>query len=249
MTKPTKEQLSRSQRAYGQPRRKRRRKVWSLTVDQLVRGHAELVHALARRYGRRSGAVADMDDLVSVGITALLDAYRSFDPHGEAPFEAYARVRVRGAMIDELRKLDPLSQGARRAVRQLADAMARLGQRLGREPTDDELAAELSVDLEGLARIRTNEQTRFVPLDKSEADDIRVSLARASTDRATLKIALKEALRELPDRQQTLMSLYYQEDMTLKEIGEIMGITEARVSQLRKAAIAQLRETMEVVLR
>jgi RNA polymerase sigma factor for flagellar operon FliA len=209
-------------------------------LQEVVREHAPLVRRVARRYARSVGGAVDLDDLTSVGVMGLIDAFRRYDPGGGREFRVYAEFRIRGAILDELRRLDPMTQPMRRRVRALEKHRRQLATELGREPTPTELAAHAGVPVERMqAELAELQPQQFVP--ETELDDIRNDLAHASADKLSLRSALVKAIAELSDRHQKILSLYYLHDLTLREIGEVLDVTEARVCQLHKAAVGELR--------
>ena len=230
------------QRAYGKAGAPAAATVERPPIDDVIRDNAPLVRRIARRYGRVTGGALDVDDLISVGIMGLIQAHHNFDPSTGKPFRAYAEFRIRGAILDELRRVDPMSQPRRRKFRKFERAIAELAHELGRQPSEGELAEHLGVSLADLQTKRRDlQQIRFVPADGPEIDDIRVDLAGSKVDRSTLRLILTHAIEQLPERDQQVLGLYYFHDMKLREIGDILGVTEARVCQLHKAAVVKLR--------
>jgi len=211
-------------------------------VDEIVKTHAHLVWRQARRFARTSGGVLDVDDLVSVGLMGLIQAHSTYDAAGGRAFGTYAEFRIRGAILDELRRFDPMSQPARRKARSYERSVATLANELGRQPDEDELAAFLEVSLQDLQKIRKDTQAvRFVTPDVAEFDDIREDLSRSTMNRSDLRVVLVDALSKLEERDQQVLALYYFHDLNLREIGEVLSVTEARVCQLHKAAVGNLR--------
>ncbi|MCB9728872.1 MAG: RNA polymerase sigma factor FliA [Deltaproteobacteria bacterium] len=220
------------------------------TPEEIIAEHAGLVRRVARRFAHSSGGVVDVDDLISVGIMGLLQARENYDPAGGRPFRTYAEFRIRGAILDELRRLDPMSQPQRRKVRAYERAVAELANELGREPTEQEIADTLGISIEQLHTTRRElQQVRFVSTENDEMPDLRAELAATRIDRSTLRLILVDAIRQLPERHQQVLSLYYFQDMKLKEIGEILEVTEARVCQIHKAAVTDLRAVLEAAER
>lgn len=235
--------LPRQARAYAKNEARGRTQPSATTLEAVVRDYAGLVRRVARRMARATGGAVDLDDLTSVGVLGLIDAHQRYDPSGGRPFPVYAEYRIRGAILDELRRLDPMTQPMRRRARAMDKARRELATILGREPEDQELAEHMGVTLERVQTDRRELQPQsFVPED--EVDDIRPDLAGGAADRASTKSALAAAIRTLPERQQQILALYYFEDLTLKEIGTILEVTEARVCQLHKVAVVALREQL-----
>jgi RNA polymerase sigma factor for flagellar operon FliA len=224
--------------------------------QELVEQHLSLVNTIARGWRRRCRTTTDFDELVQVGSMGLLDAARRFDPARGKPFAAMAAERVRGAICDHFRALDPLTRDRRKAVRRLETAASELRARLGREPQREELGATLGWDgahvgaavddttalAAGWARPHdpTNSEERGSLMDcpAKEPSALDVLL------RTEQKEQLVEALGVLTERQRIVLDLYYREELQMHEIGDVLGVTESRVSQLRTAALAKLRTTL-----
>lgn len=215
-------------------------------VEVSIQEHADLVRRLARRYARATGGALDVDDLISVGIMGLIQAHNNYRPEGGKPFRTYAEFRIRGSILDELRKLDPMSQPQRRKVRKFETAMSELAHELGRQPTEDELAEHLNVSLDKLQSMRRElQQVRFVYAESGQIDDIRGFIASSGMSREQLRLVLTDALSKLPEREQQVIGMYYFHDMKLREIGEVMDVTEARICQIHKAAVGKMRVVLE----
>jgi len=225
--------------------------------EALVLRHGALVHREARRLYRHDGSALEVADLVSAGMTGLIEAVDSFEPSRGLAFSTYAVPRIRGAIIDQLRRWDALPRSARGRERALRAARETLASSLGRRPTEKELAEHLEVDGDTVARWRRDAATavrisyerpsttageegcslrEVLPLEQTSASD---DLARE--EEAAL---LREAVSRLPERDRQVLALYYYEGLTLREIGELLGVTESRVSQIRTAILAELRERL-----
>lgn len=217
--------------------------VGHLSPEQLVDSHAGLVRKLARRYARATGGLVELDDLYSVGIIGLLQAQKTYEPKGGRPFPVFAEFRVRGAMLDELRRRDPMSQPLRRKARGLQAAVKKLTDKFQRPPTEQELAEHMEMDLSSLQSLRRDvQERRAVQFEETrQVTDLRSMIARSSMPQPQLRLALIQAVQKLPERLQQIIGLYYYQDMGLKEIGKILGVTEARVCQLHKQAVEKLR--------
>jgi len=198
----------------------------------------------------------DSDDVLSAGTVGLLHAIDRFDPDQGVRFETYALQRIRGAIIDTIRSLSPLSRGAGRRARLLDETNALLAQRLGRVPTQDELAQELGVDLQELGRMLLESAHVIVSLDGASSggdDEGEVQSLRdllhdpdeAATDEVVeeneLVERLSSAIDSLPPRDRLVLNLYYHEELTLKEISRVIEVSESRVSQIHTAAVMKLR--------
>jgi RNA polymerase sigma factor for flagellar operon FliA len=227
--------------------------------DELVLAHVGLVKALAHRLRRRLPAQVEVAELVSVGVLGLIDAATRYQPSLGVPFDAFARQRIHGAMLDALRSLDTVPRSVRRLQRQAEDAIGRLRHAIGREPDVAEIAAELGVSSEQyehmLHEIRVLE---LAAVRRSSSSDDGGSLLDLAIDpdagpyvqceRRELRRRLAEALGQLPERERQILALSYEHDLTLAEIGQVIGVSESRVSQLRTQAIARLRSMLRVWL-
>ncbi|MDP1569089.1 MAG: RNA polymerase sigma factor FliA [Vicinamibacterales bacterium] len=228
--------------------------------DQLVIGHVALVKTMAQRLAQRLPAQVEMNDLVSVGIMGLIDAAGRFRAESGVPFEAFARRRVQGAMLDALRDLDWAPRSLRKLRRTLDSAVARLRHELGREATEDEIARALEMSPaeydKALEQVRSLEIGALRQLDAPTPDG--GSLLELCIDpdegpearlhRSELRQHLAGALMELPERERQILALYYEEELTMAEIGAVIGVSESRVSQLRSLAISRLRASLKTRL-
>jgi len=224
--------------------------------DELVVRYAPLVKYVIGRMAISLPAAMDSDDVLSAGTVGLLHAIDRFDPDQGVRFETYALQRIRGAIIDTIRSLSPLSRGAGRRARLLDETTAALAQRLGRAPTQDELAQELGVDQQELGRMLLESAHVIVSLDGSnnggddegEVQSLRDLLHdpdEAGTDEVVeeneLVERLSSAIDSLPARDRLVLNLYYHEELTLKEISRVIEVSESRVSQIHTAAVMKLR--------
>jgi RNA polymerase sigma factor FliA len=224
--------------------------------DELVVRYAPLVKYVIGRMAISLPAAMDSDDVLSAGTVGLLHAIDRFDPEQGVRFETYALQRIRGAIIDTIRSLSPLSRGAGRRARLLDETTALLAQRLGRAPTQDELARELGVDQTELGRMLLESAHVIISLDGANGggdDDGEVQSLRdllhdpdeAATDEVVeeneLVERLSSAIDSLPPRDRLVLNLYYHEELTLKEISRVIEVSESRVSQIHTAAVMKLR--------
>jgi len=223
---------------------------------ELIERYIGLVHHHALEVVRRTREL-ELDELVSAGTVGMIQALEAFDPTRGLAFSTYAMPRIRGAMLDELRRRDWTPRTVRARTRALEKARGALRHRLGREPDEGELATELQLDLETCRRwsAETRERT-WVPLDASGdeggaaaplheaiADPQAVSPDARVIEDQTLA-ALRDAFDGLTERDRLIVSLSFYEEMSLREIGELLHITESRVSQVRTRALQRLREAM-----
>lgn len=221
--------------------------------DRLVMEHVSLVKTLAYRLAQRLPAQVEVSDLVSVGVLGLIDAAARYKSSLGVPFDAFARRRVHGAMLDSLRDLDWAPRSLRRLRRDVDAAMGAARRRLNREPDDKDVAAELSLSLPEYERVldqlKTLEIGAVRSLDSTSEDGLsHLELAvepgegaSAQLERKELREHLARAIQQLPDRERHILALYFQEELTLAEIGKVIGVGESRVSQLRSQALSRLR--------
>jgi RNA polymerase sigma factor FliA len=198
------------------------------------------------------------EDLVSYGTMGLMEAVERFDPERGLKFETYAVTRIRGSIIDQLRFQDWIPRGVRKRSKELGETMQRLEAKLGRAPNDDELALELGVSKQKLSAMLAESQNLVLSLDDSYGNDssgTNMTLLDMVEDRnspdpqgefeaSELRRRLAEAIAGLPEREKLLIALYYHENMTLKEIGEVISVSESRVCQLHAQAILRLRNKL-----
>lgn len=227
--------------------------------DRLVMEHISLVKSVASRLAHRIPAQVEVTELISAGIVGLIDAAGRYQPSLGVPFDAFARRRVHGAMLDSLRQLDWAPRSVRKMRRDVDRILARLRHELNREPTDAEIAAALKVTEQEyqkmLDQIRAVDLGSIRQVDPSTSDGGSIELAidpdegpHARLERAELREHLAVAIAELPARERQILSLYYEKELTLAEIGAVIGVGESRVSQLRTQAIARLRSRLRETL-
>jgi RNA polymerase sigma factor for flagellar operon FliA len=219
--------------------------------------HLPIVRFLARRIHERLPQHVDIEDLVSAGVVGLMDAFAKFDPAKKVQFRSYAQFRIRGAILDSLRTLDWSPRELRRKGRAVEEAIRVLTARQGRPPGEAEVAAEMGVGLEeyqqllgdlkgleiGTLHIERNEDSgdeelAYIP-GRPEDDPLFHCL------RGELEERLAEAIAGLPDRERLVMTLYYHEEMTMREIGLALGVVESRVSQMHASAVVHLRAALK----
>ena len=224
--------------------------------DQLVLEHVGLVKTLAQRLVQRLPAQVEVSDLISVGVLGLIDAATRYKPSTGVPFDAFARRRVQGAMLDALRDLDWAPRSLRKMRRDLDGAIARLRHELARDPDDDEIAAAMNLSQAEYGRVldqvRSLELGAMRQLDAPNQDGLSlIELCidpdegpEARLERSELREHLTGALTQLPDRERQILALYYEEELTMAEIGAVIGVCESRVSQLRSLALSRLRVSL-----
>lgn len=224
--------------------------------NRLVLEHVALVKTLAQRLAQRLPSQVEVSDLVSVGLLGLIDAAGRYKPTMGVPFDAFARRRVQGAMLDSLRDLDWAPRSLRRLRRDVDGAVAALRRRLGRDPEEGEIAAELSLSQAEyehvLEQLRTLELASIRSLDAPSENGVpRLELcidpdegAVRQLERKELRQHLARAIEQLPERERQILALYYDEELTLAEIGAVIGVCESRVSQLRSLALSRLRAAL-----
>ncbi len=224
--------------------------------DSVVLEHLPLVKAIAVRVHENLPVHVDVDDLVHAGILGLFDAASKFNPDKQVAFSSYAKHRIKGAILDSLRQLDWASRDMRRRHKQVESATRELASTLQRNPTESEVAAKLGIDPErwrtmmidlrnvGLvsASTRANENEDLPAPDFPSGPETQPdSMCAHEQLRSTLGVAMKT----LPERYQKVVSLYYSNEMTMKEIGTVLGINESRVSQIHKAALEKMQVALE----
>ena len=214
--------------------------------DQLIVHYSSLVKFVAGRVAAGLPAGIDTGELVSTGIFGLMDAVDRFDPSRGFKFETFAVPRIKGAILDGLRALDWVPRSVRARARSVQDAISDLEHTLGRAPTEDEIATQLGVAVEELQKWLSDIAAGNVgPLDHIVADSApRADGADAALEERTLRDHMRAEIKNLPERERTVLVLYYEENLTLSEIGEVLGVTESRVSQIHSKAVLQLRSRL-----
>ncbi|MGQ3058525.1 MAG: RNA polymerase sigma factor FliA [Nevskia sp.] len=218
---------------------------------RLVREHLELVKRIAWHLAARLPASVDVDDLVQAGVIGLIEAARHYCGDRGASFETYAGIRIRGAMVDELRRGDWAPRSVHRRMRDVSSAIRAIEQDSGREARDAEIAEKIGASLSEYHEIvRDATQCQVLSMhaagrDDDEDRDFEVADPGATPydeiERAAFMTALTAAIGELPEREKLVMSLYYDDELNLREIGEVLDVTESRVCQLHGQALLRLR--------
>lgn len=216
------------------------------TRDRLMLHYAPLVKFVAGRVYSGLPSAVDQADLVSDGVIGLMDAIDKFDLSRDLKFQTYAVPRIRGAIVDGLRASDWVPRLVREKLRDLSAAQVTLERRLGRTPTDPEMAAELGVSVRQLRTMYTETAyTTVTSLDGPMLSDVSYPLSGEDPDSGDdFPAGLMSAVGELPVRDQVVVALYYWEGLTLAEIGQVLQVTESRVSQLRSRAALTLRQKL-----
>lgn len=220
-------------------------------IDQgdLFTQYLPMVRRQALALQVRLPASIELDDLIQAGTVGLLEALGRFDAGQGASFATFASRRIRGAMLDELRSRDWLPRSVRRNARAVDEAVNRLEQRFGRPAEEAEIAAELEMPLADFRRLLNDTNSgQLLPFEElmAEGGEVRLAPREGETPFARLldqeqRGRLVEAIAALPEREKLLMALYYQEELNLKEIGAVLGVTESRVCQLHSQAVSRLR--------
>ena len=224
--------------------------------DQLLMEHLPTVRYLARRIHERLPQHVDLDDLISAGVVGLIDAFSKFDHGKKVQFKSYAQFRIRGAILDSLRTLDWSPRELRRKGRAVEEAIRSVTQRVGRAPSEQEIAGELELslteyqqllgDLKGLeigslhmerSEDSGDEELAYIP-GSPEEDPLFRCL------KGEMKQRLADAIDELPEKERMVLTLYYYEELTMKEIGLTLGVVESRVSQIHSSAVLRLRAAL-----
>ncbi|MEW6100059.1 MAG: RNA polymerase sigma factor FliA [Pseudomonadota bacterium] len=223
-----------------------------LDHNAMLQQYSPLVRRLAHQMIAKLPANVEIDDLIQVGMIGLNDALSRYDAGQGVQFETFATQRIRGAMLDELRGADWMSRGTRKQQRMIEAAVHKLEQRLGRPPQESEIAREMGITLaeyqDLLNKVRGTQLVYLEDMGGSDDDDY-LDRHVADTEADPLRMlndqrlrrALVEAIKTLPEREQYVMSMYYEQDMNLKEIAAVLGVTESRVCQLHSQSIARLR--------
>jgi RNA polymerase sigma factor for flagellar operon FliA len=224
--------------------------------DELIRQYTPLIKYIASRIAMRLPPNVALDDLVSAGVIGLIDAIDKYDPGRNTQFKTYAEFRIKGAILDELRSLDWVPRSVRKKFHRIEAAYAKLQKHHGRPAQDDEVAAELGIGLEEFHRLlEASRSVSLLSLDGAGSlaanlsrDDVVDVLAAAQQEDPAEAMGLSElrdevakAIESLPPKERHVVSLYYYEELTMKEIGEVMGYTESRISQMHTKAMFRLR--------
>ncbi len=228
-----------------------------LDRNALIRQYQPLVRKLAHHMMAKLPANVQVDDLIQVGLIGLSEALSRFESTQGVQFETFATQRIRGAMLDELRENDWVSRGTRKSQKEIEESLRRLEHRLGRSPLESEIAADLGMSLSDyqslLGKVKGTQLVYLEDMNR-HGDDEDSFLDRHMGDveadpinmlrNERLREALVAAIKNLPEREQYIMSMYYEQDMNLKEIAAVLDVTESRICQLHSQSIARLRAKM-----
>lgn len=227
-----------------------------ISKPQLLEEHLQLVKKLAYQLKTKLPANIEIDDLIQAGMIGLLDSLERYQQTETAQFETYAVLRIRGAMLDELRSMDWLPRSIRQSMRKVETALSELEQKLSRPPQEAEIAAQMKISIQDYQKLLADSAGHQLLYfeDFQETDDNQHFLEHFFQNDADnplqileddgFRQALTETIAKLPDREQLLMGLYYEQELNLKEIGAIMGVSESRVSQMHSQAIGRIRSKL-----
>jgi len=225
--------------------------------DQLITEYLPYVKRIVHRIAVHLPSTIDIDDLMNVGVIGLIQAVDRYDPGRDNKFMTYAVFRIKGAVLSELRSRDFLSRSNRRKIRDLENACLKLEQKLGREVDDYEVANELGIDVDQVYRTKQMSSISFISFEelgfssRDEKEKLLSYLVDKDDDAMTLtrlkelQEALARAIEQLPEKEKLVISLYYIEELTMKETGKVLNITESRVSQIHSQAILRLRAKLK----
>lgn len=216
--------------------------------DDLVKAHLTLVKRIAYHLVSRLPASVQVDDLIQAGLIGLMEAAAHYDAGQGASFETYAGIRIRGAMLDEIRRYDWVPRSVHRKARAVAEAMREVEQTHGRDAEDGEVARAMGISLEEYHQILQDAAgSKLFSIDGEEGQSISDTLSderpgpEAQLEDQDRRRFMTEALADLPERERLVLALYYDEELNLKEIGEVLGVSESRVCQIHNQALMRLR--------
>lgn len=236
-------------------------RVTSEQKDKLIVEYAPLIKFIAQKIAVRLPSNIELDDLISSGVIGLMDAIDKYDPTRDNKFKTYAEFRIRGAILDELRAQDWVPRSVRDKAKLLDRTMIELEAELGRSASDDEVAERLNMTLDEfydlvnqvrpVSVLSIDEAATFSSVDKKSILNLleatKLNNPFTQLNMKSVKEIVTKAIEELPERQRLVLSLYYYEDLNLKEIGKVLRVTESRVSQLHAQAISRLRSRLNQV--
>ena len=227
--------------------------------NELILTYTPLIKYIAARLAARLPAQVSLDDLISCGIIGLIDAINKFDVSKNVQFKTYAEFRVKGAMLDELRALDWVPRSVRRKTTDLEKAYADIEKQVGRPATDEEVAQTMGIALDDFYKLLDETKSvsfmdiEFLRQKATETNDPTLAETFAMDDRdpftainlSQIRELIANAISDLPEKEKLTVSLYYQDELTMKEIGEVLGYTESRISQMHSKAMFRLRTKLK----
>jgi RNA polymerase sigma factor for flagellar operon FliA len=223
------------------------------TNDALIMKYAPLIKYIATRIAARLPMHIEIQDLINSGVLGLMDAIQKFDPAKEVKFETYAEYRIKGSILDSLRALDWVPRSVRKVATMLENTYADLEKKLGRPAQDEEVAEAMDVDVDKLHKLMSRvSHVSMVSLERDSRNSTQTSLLDRlispgdvtgfdKLDTEELRDVLAESIERLPEKEQTVVALYYYDEMTMKQIGKVLNLTESRVSQIHTKAVLRLR--------
>ena len=230
--------------------------------EKIVLQHTPLIRYIVNRIAVRLPSHIDLDDLQNTGVIGLMDAIDKYDPDKNCKFKTYAEFRIKGAILDQLRSLDWVPRSIRQKSRRLEQAYTEVEQRLGRSATEHEVAGTLGIELDqfhfllnqvrGISMINLDELRSGgdsdQPMHGDIFEDVKAENPFMSLKSREMRQAVAECIGILPEKERLVISLYYYEDLNMKEIGNVLGITESRVCQIHAKAVARLRSKLRTLL-
>jgi RNA polymerase sigma factor FliA len=229
--------------------------------DQIIIEYAPLIKFIAQKIASRLPSNIELDDLISCGVIGLMDAIEKFDPSRDNKFKTYAEFRVRGAILDELRAQDWVPRSIREKAKLVEKTYAKIEAELGRPATDEEMCEELQITQDefhellnkskSVSLLNIDDSSTFNRGDKKLMaglmDESRSTNPYSAVSYKNMRDKIKEGITALPEKQRLVLSLYYYEDLNLKEIGQVLDVTESRVSQLHTQAILKLKGKLKLI--
>jgi RNA polymerase sigma factor FliA len=223
--------------------------------NQIVAEYLPYVNRIVNRIATHLPPTVEVNDLVNVGIIGLIQAIERYDPSRDNKFMTYAVFRIKGAVLSELRSRDFLGRTTRKKIRSLEKAYLKLEQKLGREVKDEEVAEELNMDLDQFYQVKRMSSISFISFEeigytsREEKEDFigNLLINRENDDALSMatvkeiKVSLARHIEQLPEKEKLVVSMYYSDELTMKEIGQVLDITESRVSQIHSQAVLRLR--------
>jgi len=221
--------------------------------DAVIMKYAPLIKYIATRIAARLPMHIEIQDLINSGVLGLMDAIEKFDPEKAVKFETYAEYRIKGAILDSLRALDWVPRSVRKVATMLENTYADLEKKLGRPAHDEEVAEAMDIDIDKLHKLMSRvSHVSMVSLERDSRNSTQTSLMDRlispddvtgydKLDTEELRDVLAESVERLPEKEQTVVALYYYDEMTMKQIGKVLNLTESRVSQIHTKAVLRLR--------